>query len=158
MSIRIKKFKFTKVDRVSINYDSYNKKAETWDEYSLICADEPRPDLRLALSRLAIHVVDMCELPFNYENRIKVNGVTFSYGGDDEVMGAVIVSQMELDNSNCSLNLNTPHKASDSYNQGEADPKQLLSDDCIEALNYLCEELELYINGDRAQLSLFAVK
>lgn len=158
MTIRVKKFKFTKTNKVSINYEAYNTKAETWDEYSLTCADDPRPELRQVLSDLNVHVIDMCELPYEYRNRIKVTGVSFSHSGENEVMGAVIVSQMELDNSNCNLNLNTPHKASESYNDGPADSKQLLSDACVEALCDLCKEIELYINGERAQLNLFAVK
>lgn len=152
---RIKKIKVTKTGRISIEYDLYNKRAEAWDEYSLSCIDDPRPEFLIALARLSTHVVDMCELPKDYRNRVKVTGVTFSYGGEYEVMGAVIISQMELENSNCNLNLNTPHKASESYSDGDADPKQLLSDDCIDDLYGLCKETELYIDGDRAQISIF---
>lgn len=71
-------------------------------------------------------------------------------------MGATIVSQMELDNSNSNLNINTPHKISEFYGEN-GDPKQLLPDDCIEDLNELIEEVQLYIKGERAQVSLFAV-
>lgn len=155
MNVKIKKFKVTKTNKISISYDFYNKKAETWDEYSLICSDNPRPELTLALAKLSIHVVDMCELPENYSNRIKVTGVSFSYGGEEEVMGAVLISQMDLENSNTSLNLNTPHKASGSYNDQEPDPMQVLSGDCVDDLLVLCEEIEKYIKGERAQLSLF---
>ena len=38
-----------------------------------------------------------------------------------EVMGANICASMDLKKSNCPLNLNTPHKASESYSDGEAD-------------------------------------
>lgn len=154
---RILKVKLTKSDKINIEYQKYNNTAQTWDEYSLTCSDRAKPEFYLAMITMAIHVVDMCELPADYKDRIKVTGVTFSYGGEEEAMGAVIVSQMILNNSNCNLNLNTPHKASGSYNDNPADPKQLLSEQCIEDLYKLCKETELYINGDRAQMNLFSV-
>ncbi len=149
--IRIKKVKITKHNRINIQYEKQNKNTETWDEYSLTCSDEPRPEFRLALARLATHVVEMCELPYEYKSRIIVNGVTFSYGGESETMGATIISQMELENSNTNLNLNTPHKGSEFY----GDPKQLLTDECIDDLEELIKEVELYIEGERAQMNLF---
>ena len=72
-------------------------------------------------------------------------------------MGATISAQMKLNKSNQNLNLNTPHKASDSYSDAPADPKQLLPDKCIDALTELCREVELYIRGERAQGKLFDV-
>ncbi|NQS75273.1 MAG: hypothetical protein HQP61_02350 [Peptococcaceae bacterium] len=97
----------------------------------------------------------MCELPVTYTERIKVKGVSFSYGGDAEVMGATISAEMELDYSNCGLNLNTPHKPSAPYSDAEVDGECLLSDDCIEALDNLVVQTEAYARGERAQLALF---
>ena len=150
MSIRIKKIKFTSTDKISIQYEKRNQKAKSWDEYSMTCADQPRPELKKAMQRLSSHVIEMCELSVDYLSRITVTGVSFSYGGENEVMGALTLS-------NCDLNLNTPHKASESYSENEADPKQLLTGECIQALYNLCDEIELYINGDRAQTNMFAV-
>ena len=157
METRIKKIKFTSTDKISIQYEKINSKLSTWDEYSMTCADLPRPQLRTAMQDLGPQVIEMCELPKNYLDRITVTGVSFSYGGEKEVMGATITSQMKLSFSNCDLNLNTPHKASESYNEYEADPKQLLTDECVDALYILCDEIKLYINGERAQVSMFAV-
>lgn len=157
MKIRIKKIKFTPTEKISIQYEKKNKKVHTWDEYSMTCADLPRPQLRNAMQDLGPHIIEMCELPKNYLDRITVTGVSFSYGGDKDVMGATITSQMKLTFSNCDLNLNTPHKASESYNEYEADPKQLLTDDCIKVLDNLCAEIKLYIEGERAQINMFAV-
>lgn len=157
METRIKKIKFTPTDKISIQYEKRNPKISTWDEYSMTCADLPRPQLRIAMQNLRTYVIEMCELPKNYLDRITVTGVSFSYGGEKEVMGATITSQMKLSFSNCGLNLNTPHKASESYTDYEADPKQLLSCECIVALDELCDEVIKYINGERAQVSMFAV-
>lgn len=156
ITLRIKKIKITSDKRINVSYEKISKTG-MWDEYTFTCSEMPRPELLTALADLAPHVIEMCELPKEYLSRIDVRGVTFSYGGEKEVMGATITSQMKLENSNCNLNLNTPHKASDSYSDAPADEKQLLSDGCIDDLGQLCEEVELYINGERAQGRLFAV-
>lgn len=154
--MRIKKVKITKDNKINIVYEKSVNSG--WDEYSFTCSDEPRPELYEALKALAPHVIEMCELPESYLPRIDVRGVSFSYGGQNEVMGATIIAQMALDNSHVALNLNTPHKASEPYNpEGPADEMQLLSNECVEALGELCDEVERYIKGDRAQQSLFVM-
>ena len=153
--MRIKKIKITSDKKVSVAYEKISKTG-IWDEYTFTCSELPRPELLTTLSNLAPHVIEMCELPESYVTKIDVRSVSFSYGGEKEVMGATITSQMKLERSNCNLNLNTPHKASDSYSDAPADEKQLLSDNCISDLDHLCEEVELYINGERAQARLFA--
>lgn len=154
--MRIKKAKITSDNKIAIVYEQRSKTG-AWDEYSFTCSEDARPEFYAALKALAPHVVDMCELPETYLDRINVRGVSFSYGGEKEVMGATISGQMKLNYSNCNLNLNTPHKASESYSDTPADEMQLLSGDCIDALGALCEEVELYIGGERAQARLFAV-
>jgi hypothetical protein len=152
----MKKVKITNEKKIHMIYE-VESKTGSMDEYQFICSDPARPEFHEAFKKLAPHVIDMCELPDNYLDRITVKSVSFSYGGDKEVMGATISGSMELHYSNSGLNLNTPHKACDSYNDGPADENQLLSSDCVKALNELCKECELYINGDRAQGILFEV-
>lgn len=154
--VRIKKVKVTSEKKIQMSYEKLNKN-NSWDEYSFTCSDEARPSFYNAMKDLAKHVIEMCELPGDYISKIDVRSVSVSYGGEAEVMGATISAQMTLEKSNCNLNLNTPHKASDSYSGGEADGKQLLRCDCVDDLKALYAECELYIDGDRAQMSLFAV-
>lgn len=154
MPIRLKKVKVTSDNKIHMAYEQ--KGSGGWDEYSLTCSDKPRPELLVALEALAPHVIEMCELPESYLDRITVRSVSYSYGGDQEVMGATISGQMALYYSNCGLNINTPHKASDSYSDGPADDKQLLDSECIKALGVLEDEAIRYIQGDRAQTVLFA--
>lgn len=153
--MRICKVRITKEERISMVYEESNIKAD-YDEFSFTCADEAMPTFYDALCALAEHVVDMCELPSSYIERIRVRGVTFAYSGDNETMGASISAQLLLDKSNCDLNLNTPFKAEDSYSDSPADPMQLLSPPCIKALYTLMDECKLYIRGERAQCDLFA--
>lgn len=143
----------TKDDKIHLEYEVYNAK-KGYDEYSLSCADEPRPEFKKALIDLGQDVISMCELPADYLGRIVVRGVSFSYGGEEEVMGAVIVAQMSLRKSSAPLNLNTPHKPSAPYSES-ADDSQLLDSRCVERLEDLMDEAEQYVNGVRAQGSLF---
>lgn len=152
--IRIKKVKITSEDKISMVYEKQSKTGG-WDEYSFTCSEDARPEFYEAMKKLATHVIDMCELPDSYLPRITVRGVTFSYAGADEVMGATISAQMELENSHSNLNLNTPHKTSDMYSDSPPDPMQLLSTDCVQALLNLQRECEAYVNGDRAQVTMF---
>ncbi len=152
--MRFRKIKLLKGERISAVYEKRNLSG-TWDEYSFNCSDQALPEFYEALEALAQHVIELCELPATYTERIKVKGVSFSSGGDAEVMGATISAEMELDYSNCGLNLNTPHKPSAPYSDAEVDGDFLLSDDCIEALNNLVVQTEAYARGERAQMSLF---
>jgi len=152
--MRIKKVKITKYDQVSMIYENG---PSNLDEYSFTCREKARPEFYKALSAMAEFVLDMCELPESYLERISIRGVSYSYGGENETMGAVISASMKLEESYQALNLVTPHKASEMYCPDTPDDdKQLLSGDCVEALLELRTECEKYIQGDRAQGSLFA--
>lgn len=155
--MRIKKVKITSENKISMVYEQKTRMGG-WDEYSFTCSEKARPEFYDAMGGVAPHVIEMCELPEDYLSRIKVRGVSFSYGGEKEVMGATISAAMELKDSYQNLNINTPHKASAMYNEGsDPDDMQLLSGKCIEALEALQEECKAYISGDRAQASLFNV-
>jgi hypothetical protein len=151
--MRINKAKITKYNQIAIVYQDG---LGNGDEYSLTCRDKARPEFYEAMTALAEHVIEMCELPDDYLERITVRGVSFSYGGENNTMGAVISASMELKESYQPLNLTTPHKASAMYNPGTPDDeKQLLTGDCIDALEALQKECEAYIKGEREQGSLF---
>lgn len=152
--MRIKKAKITAEKKILMVYEKRSKSG-AWDEYSFTCSEEARPEFYNAMNGLAVHVIEMCELPQDYLSKITVKGVSFSYGGDAEVMGATISASMSLENSYSNLNLNTPHKASEMYSDSPPDEMQLLSDKCVENLETLQKECETYINGDRAQTALF---
>ena len=105
---------------------------------------------------LAEHVTKMCELPSEYTKRIEVTSVSLNYGGPNHTEGATITAKMMLENSNAPLNINTPNKAFEMYNaDADPDPKVLLSEDCVEAIEALEQEAKKYIAGYRAQGNLF---
>lgn len=154
--MRIRKVKITKYNQIHMVYDAGPGNG---DEYQFTCRDKARPEFYSALEAMAEHVIDMCELPDNYLDKITVRGVSYSWGGENETMGATITAAMELEKSYQALNLVTPHKASAMYNpETPDDEKQLLTGDCIDALEHLMAECLLYIEGERAQGSLFPVE
>ncbi len=156
MRLKFKKIKMTKDGKVQAEYEIKNEKGGM-DEYSFSCADEPKPSFRKAIDDLREDVLDICELPDEYLDRIRVNGVSFSWGGENETMGAVIIAQMLLEKSNGNLNLNTPHKIAEFYGE-TGDGRQLLDPDCVGRLGKLIDEAADYVKGIRAQGSLFNTK
>lgn len=150
---RLKKIKFTNEGKVTVAYEIQVNGA--WDEFAMTSSEAPDISFTKALKDLACHVVEMCELPESHLERINVKGVSFSYGGEKQVMGATIVAVMRLRKSNVDLNLNTPHKAAGSYSDGEADPKQLFSEKCVKALESVEREAFGFVDGVRAQADLF---
>lgn len=147
------------VARVLITYEELGRTGQ-WDEYQIMSADKPAPSFDIALAALSQHALDMIEVDSTYLNRLTVRGVSFSYtenskGGDD-IVGATMICRWRLDESNTDLNLNTPHKFSSFTSGGDVgDERQLLSRDCLGALDTLQYEAEQFIKGNRAQLSLF---
>lgn len=145
---RITKVKLIeKSQRIQIEYDQKNQSA--WDQYMITCKDPARPEFYETLKELVKHVIEMCELPDNYTPRIEVRGVSISYSNG---MGATISAAMKLIYSSQPLNLNTPYKEWGSENDGQA-----MSYECHQVLKILQEECNLYIQGERAQGSLFPV-
>ena len=137
-------------------YIAYQKGKDFEDEYTVRCTEKPRPEFMGAMQGLAEHVTSMCELPSEYTKRIEVTSVSLNYGGPNDTEGATITAKMHLENSNAPLNINTPNKAFEMYNE-DADPdmKALLTEDCVEAIETLEQEARKYIAGYRAQGNLF---
>jgi len=129
---RIKKVKITSENKILMIYEKRSKN-NGWDEYQFTCSEEARPEFYASLDALKEHVIEICELPDSYIDRIKVRGVSFSWTND--VMGATISAAMTLENSYEKLNLNTPHKISSMYNENTPDDEmQLLSSECVDCL------------------------
>lgn len=128
-----------------------------WDKREFESQDEPADEFGNALQALAEDVESMCEIPHDIMRGILVTGVTFSYGGEKEVMGATITAQRQLVNNPCAWNVNTPHKPSDSYSDTPAPRDQLLQESTIAKLQVLMREAEGYIQGTRKQTSFLKV-
>lgn len=155
--MRFQKIKQTKEGKIHVEYEVKNSKGGM-DEFSFTCSDEPKPEFTIALKDLAQDVLDMCELPEEYLPRVIVTGVSFSYGGEAEVMGATLIAQMKLTKSNVNLNLITPHKIEEFYSESGGDPAQLLAEECVRRLKELIDQAGDYVQGIRVQGQLFGKK
>jgi hypothetical protein len=137
---------------VHIVHEQLNQQGK-YDELALTSDDKPSPAFAAALAE---HVVAICELPYGDRERITVTGVSFSYT-DAGVMGATIIARKELLRSTAPLNLTTPFKFESFPGGGDAgDERQLLAQDCVHGLNDVCRECWRYLDGERAQLTLFS--
>lgn len=154
--MKITKTKY-KDGKMYIEYKKKNSKGD-YDEFTLSCIDAPRSEYEKLIEKLCPFVIELCELPQDYLSRITVKSVSFSFGGDSEIMGVVITAAMKLKNSNTPLNLNTPHKPSEHYSSAGGDDSLLLPEKCVEILEALQEECAQYIDGVRAQPDLFKNK
>ncbi len=155
-SIRITKVKHSK-GRVHVAYQAHLDR-EVPDEFTLDTSDAPHPDFEKALAALVPHVVEWVELPASAAQRLRVQGVSFSYADDTAgipVMGATVTALLGLSRSRSPLVVNTPHKPERPYAEGDPDAGDYcLTPDCAEALADVLEEAERYLDGKRAQGSL----
>ncbi len=149
---RIRKIKLSD-EKVKIEYEILAGD-KIKEEYSLTSIDKPLPSFSKAMQVLAQSVVEICELPDIDINHITVYGVSFSYGGEKQVMGAVITAQKKLKKTDAPLNLNTPHKTEDFYGE-TGNASQLLDDLTVDKLYAVMEEAKKYIDGERKQGDLF---
>lgn len=79
MTIRMKKIKVTSDNKIMMMYEKQVR--ENWDEYSFTSSEKAKPSFYEAITKLAPHVIELCELPDGYLERVTVRGVSFSYGG-----------------------------------------------------------------------------
>jgi len=70
--MRILKVRLAKNDRISIEYDAENKHKGR-DEFSMTCMDRAIPQFYKALEALSIHVLQICQLPDSYAERLTLS-------------------------------------------------------------------------------------
>jgi hypothetical protein len=153
MSIRFKKIKLAKDNKVEIIYEAQTE--DGWDEYTLKASEEPTETFLKAMEALAEDVAEMCEFPPDHVNRITVRGISMSYAGEKVVMGATISASKKLLKSNTPMSVNTPYKIEEHYSEN-GDDAALLEEECVERIQMLQAEAEKYLKGLRAQTNLFA--
>lgn len=142
-NLRISKIKYDGT-QVEIQYEIV---METTDDIKVVLKsyDKPKDEFIQCLSSLAKFVEDICQLEKGYCDEADVRGVSLSWSHD--VMGAVITALIPVDTANSPVCINTPHLASDQYNENGQSP--VLPRPCTTKINQLIEHAEAYINGDR---------
>jgi len=152
MSRRLTKVRYDE-KKVEIHFERM-RLGET-DEFALKCSDAPLIDFTQALDALAEHIVTMIGVPRTWKLGLKVRGVTFSYAGENDTMGAVITALKTLETTLGPLVVNTPHATVEPYN-AEGDPSRCLTADCVKALRALETQAWRYVDGIRVQGDIFA--
>jgi len=155
--MRIKKIKIED-SKVFIEYQIVRPEGKS-ENYTLETTDKPLESFRKALQGLVGYIGEICELPDHYCNSIKVRGVSFSYGGEKNVLGATITGLKSLNTANSPLTINTPHLPSEPYSPGSE--TYTLPSECYYQLLDVQEEAVKFIEGDREadpQQSLFNTK
>ena len=150
--MRIKKLRADE-KKIVLSYEKESVPGQL-DDYSVTFHDKAVPSFYKSLDNLKGDVVSLCEFRKELEERIKVTGVTFSYDGETDIMGATIVAQVKLKNSTSPLNVATPHKVSE-LKDGKGNKKALLTEGCVTLLEKVKEECVSYIDGKREQTNLF---
>jgi hypothetical protein len=149
MGISIKKVKFDGA-KVRIGYERERDDGQI-DEFTMSSADQPAQSFIDALAALSEDVIDICELPADQQDKLKVRGVTVTHTND--VMGVCITALKSLKTADAPLVLNTPHLTEAPYSEGSTSP--LLSTETCDRISELLLAAERYLDGERAQGDLF---
>ena len=139
----------------SFAWEKYQTKTQNWDQYSLSCKDQARPELIECFRKMAKHAADICEIVY-FEEKMIASGISFTYAADDKPPNCylVITAQKELEYSNSPLILNTPARPQEPEN-GMPD-EFCWSNELADDIEKLKEEAWRYIKGERAEMSFFA--
>lgn len=108
------------------------------------------PDFINAMAALGKHVIQVLDLPEDYENGLKVQSVAISQN-ETQGRGVVVTSLKYLEGISAPFVMNTPHLHQDLSDNGKSKvPFEL---DC--ALDVLVQEARLYLGGKSSQLDMF---
>jgi len=148
--IRIRKVKVQK-GRVTINYQE-SSPAGGWTDCAISSHEQPRPQLPVALGRMADHVIETCELQEGDLDRIQVHGVSIGYhmSNDQDQRSIVITATRKLHQSLAPMVINTPAKKEEVDGKKE-DPRTAMTIECNQDMVVVMAEAIRYINGERQQ-------
>ena len=119
--------------------------------------EPPQPELTLALEELDAHMVDFIELPEDddYISRINVSEVDFSYDDMDEGKDVKMTADLAVPAVSATVSVTSPtYKVPKSLEEKEFGG-EFLSKEELTAFANLLKEADRYLNGHRAQGSLF---
>lgn len=152
-----------RVLKIKMNDDTvlieYKKKSNSenggYNKFTIESKEQASPEFKLNLQELSIFVPMMYDLPTEYAEDMKVLGVTFSYRGDDEVMGATVSAKRPVSTSNSPAIFHTPMTFSSSGSDMPLPDSKFLPEAMVEILEKLQDNAKDFINGERAQTNMF---
>lgn len=135
--------------KITVHYEVRRADREDRDKFTLESWDQAKPEFYSYFDLLKNSVIEICELPVHFIDRVQVIGVSFSW--TEDIMGATITALLSLKNSNAPLVINTPHKPEAPYSEG-SDDSNVLPDDAIRDLTSLMAAAKRYIDGERSTI------
>lgn len=133
-------------------WEVFQGNTNNWDQHTLSCKDQPRPELLERLQVMANHVTEICEFSEWETKKLIVSGVSLTYG-DEGNCYLVITAQKALEYSKAPLIINTPARPAEPESDAEGQ-EFCWSDELTADIEALEQEAWAYIDGERAQLSL----
>lgn len=155
-----------KILKIKINDElvliEYKKRSNAenggYNKFTIESKEIPSPDFKLNLQELAIYVPMMYDLPTEYAEDMVVLGVSFSYRGENEIMGATVTAKKSVSSSNSPALFHTPFTLSGSGEDMPMPDSKFLPVAMVEILEKLQDNAKDFINGERAQQNLFGAQ
>ncbi|WP_427112977.1 hypothetical protein [Megasphaera sueciensis] len=149
-SMQIKKVKYSEnAGKISVEF---SKTADGHTaEYSGTFDEQAEPAFYSTLDKLLDPVLQILAFnPKEFEDRIHPYGVTYKYGKDG-TMSAIISSKLDVNETQIAIN--TPIRSCKTENTEES--ASYFNEDTVKVLQTLQQLTENYLQGKRAQMSLF---
>lgn len=144
-------------NKVHLAWQVMRPRAAEPDEYSLCNGETPHVDLTVALQDLCRVVCEWVELEEDKAAVMTIRGVSLSWKNDEArgwIMGAGITALVTLSTCNSPLVINTPHLPREPWVEDDEECP-ILEAHWADAIEAVLIEAERYIDGKRAQGSLF---
>lgn len=151
--IQINKVKYlAKQDSIVISYD---RTIEDHVSHHIATFDEePAPEFFEALKAPTRPCCSIFDFEEKYENRLSPYSVSYRYNADGG-MGAIVSCKLEIPSSNTCIAINTPLKKCPQDKVDSQNNVGFFSDTMVKALWAFEAEARKYLDGKRAQMSLF---
>lgn len=133
-------------DQINISYEVYEKGDVKTVVFS--SEDEPLHSFTQALEDLTDCIAKIFQFSPKYAESLEARGISLSYQGADERMGAVFSAVMTRETSSRPFNLHTPLLLEPSEDGDDDGP--VLSPACLKRIDDLVSEAYDYLDGKRA--------
>jgi len=118
------------------------------NKFQMSSSQMPMQSFVDALDALKADVMEICEFPKEYGERLKVTGVHLQRKASEEgdTITAVITAVKTLINSNSPLNITTPRRYVEAIKEGSL----MLGSETVLRIRALCREAQMYVQGNSA--------
>lgn len=127
--------------------------AEEQHNHQLECQEKPRPEFDTALQAFKPFLLEIIGAPADWKAKTVVTGISLNKE-EDRRRGIIITAKRTCPFGAAPIALNTPHLRESLDETKETGPNFLLPG-MVNAIDAMCEEAQIYLDGDRSQGELF---